>query len=367
MRTLAALLLFSFVGLLAVDLEPGSATRADAVLPTRHASTSVARSKPKPKPNPKPAIVEVAFVRNGRLVRVERVVQKGVAPEEAALRELVQGPTRAERAEGIRTAIRPGVRIRSLRAQGDTWLASFSRSLLSDGTATTIRTRLQQVEATLAPLGLERYVAVSTEGRFVTLLRLGLAPGAPGFTHGEQDYLYSVRGVQLRLWTLGYLDRTEVTGTLDYDTSQSLLAFQAWEKLGRTGTVTGETQLALQRATTPVPTTHRAGRRIEIHRDLGVLLMLDGNRVVRAVHTSTGSFGRTPAGSFHVYRKEIYSWSVPFHVWMPYASYFVGGIAMHEYPDVPAYPASHGCVRLPDGDAKRVYGFVGLGTPVTVV
>jgi hypothetical protein len=168
------------------------------------------------------------------------------------------------------------------------------------------------------------------------------------------------------LWTLGYLDRSEVTGTLDYETSQSLLAFQAWEKLGRTGTVTGETQLALQRASTPVPTTHRAGRRIEIHRDLGVLLMLDGNRVVRVVHTSTGSFGRTPAGSFHVYRKEIYSWSVPFHVWMPYASYFIGGIAMHEYPDVPAYPASHGCVRLPDGDAKRVYGFAELGTPVTV-
>ena len=209
-------------------------------------------------------------------------------------------------------------------------------------------------------------MSVSTEGRFVTLLRLGLTPGAPGFTRGEQDYLYSVRGLQLRLWTLGYLDRSEVTGTLDYETSQSLLSFQAWEKLGRTGTVTGETQLALQRATAPVPTTHRSGRRIEIHRDLGVLLMLDGNRVVRVVHTSTGSFGRTPAGSFHVYRKEIYSWSVPFHVWMPYASYFTGGIAMHEYPDVPAYPASHGCVRLPDGDAKQVYGFVDLGTPVTV-
>ena len=357
MRTLAALFLFSFVGLLAVDLEPGATTRAQAVVTPARAVVRPATEE----------TVEVAFVRGGRLRRVERVVWAGVPPEEYALRELIQGPTKAERARGLRTAIRPGVRLRSIRAQGDTWLASFSRSLLSSGTADTIRTRLQQIEVTLAALGPERYAAVSTEGRLVTVLALGATPGAPRLTRGEQDYLYSVRGVQLRLWSLGYLDRSSVTGALDYETSQALLAFQAWEGLDRTGTVTGQTQVGLQRAGRPVPTTHRPGRHIEIHRDLGVLLMLDGNDVVRAVHTSTGSFGRTPTGFFHVYRKEIYSWSVPFHVWMPYASYFIGGIAMHEYPDVPAYPASHGCVRLPDGDAKLVYGFVDVGTPVNVL
>jgi lipoprotein-anchoring transpeptidase ErfK/SrfK len=39
---------------------------------------------------------------------------------------------------------------------------------------------------------------------------------------------------------------------------------------------------------------------------------------------------------------------------------------MHEYPDVPSYPASHGCVRLPDGEAERVYRFAEVGTPVQV-
>jgi lipoprotein-anchoring transpeptidase ErfK/SrfK len=130
--------------------------------------------------------------------------------------------------------------------------------------------------------------------------------------------------------------------------------------------VTGETQLALFRASAPKPFTHRVGPHVEIHRDLGVLLLVDDNEVLRAIHTSTGSFGRTPAGTFHVYRKETLSWSVPFKVWMPYASYFTGGIAMHEYSYVPAYPASHGCVRLPDGDAQRVYTFAGVGTPVYV-
>jgi lipoprotein-anchoring transpeptidase ErfK/SrfK len=51
---------------------------------------------------------------------------------------------------------------------------------------------------------------------------------------------------------------------------------------------------------------------------------------------------------------------------MPYASYFVGGIAMHEYSYVPSYPASHGCVRLPAGEANRVYAFAEYGMPVYV-
>jgi hypothetical protein len=54
--------------------------------------------------------------------------------------------------------------------------------------------------------------------------------------------------------------------------------------------------------------------------------MTEEGEVVRAVHTSTGSLGRTPAGDFNVYVKSLYSWSVTFHVWMPYAAYFRGGI-----------------------------------------
>ena len=74
----------------------------------------------------------------------------------------------------------------------------------------------------------------------------------------------------------------------------------------------------------------------------------------------------TPAGTFKVFRKELQSWSVPFQVWLPYASYFNNGIAFHEYPDVPAYPASHGCVRVPSPGAPGVYKFAKLGTTVIV-
>jgi lipoprotein-anchoring transpeptidase ErfK/SrfK len=50
---------------------------------------------------------------------------------------------------------------------------------------------------------------------------------------------------------------------------------------------------------------------------------------------------------------------------MPYASYFVGGYALHEGA-VPTYPASHGCVRLPAGDAADVYRFATVTTAVIV-
>ena len=310
--------------------------------------------------------VSIAFLRHGHLVRVERVVPPGLAPEVLALRELVQGPTRQERRTGLRSALPEGVHLQSIRLEDDIWRARFSRALLRPATARTMTRRFAQIEATLRPLGPARYAAIGTEGRLLTTLRVGVWPGLWRPVSGEKGYAYSIRGMQLRLETLGYLDPSSVTGSLDYVTEQALLAFQGWEGLTRTGTVTGGTQLALFRADRAKPFTHRPGRHVEIHRDLGVLLLVNGNEVERTVHTSTGSFGRTPAGMFRVYRKELLSYSVPFHVWMPFASYFVGGIAMHEYSDVPAYPASHGCVRLPDGEANRVYAFVDVGTPVYV-
>ncbi len=354
MRLMLVTLLLAFAGTLAVDLQPSPAPAAFA--PKKAARVVAA-----------PRTVDVGFVRNGKLVRVERVVPRSVAPRMHALRELTQGPTPDERARGLRTAIRPGVRLRSLRPGQGMWAASFSRPLFGPGSQETVRMRLAQITWTLSRLrGPQKYAAISAEGRLATVLRLGVRPGAWRAHKGEKGYLYSVRGVQLRLWQLGYLSRADVNSSLDYATSQSLTTFQGWEGLSRTGTLTGETQVALATADRPRPRSHGSGRRIEIHRDLGALLLIEDWKVVRAVHTSTGAGGATPSGSFRIYRKEMMSWSVPFQVWMPYAAYFVGGIATHQYPHVPEYPASHGCVRLPEGDAARVFRFVGIGTPVDV-
>jgi L,D-transpeptidase catalytic domain/Sporulation and spore germination/Putative peptidoglycan binding domain len=314
-----------------------------------------------------PRTIEVSFLRGGKLVGVERVLPRGARPAKFALRQLLLGPTREERTGGLRSAIHEGARIRSLRSTEDTWLVSFSRSLFRPATARTTWFRLAQIAATLSSLDRQhRYVAVSAEGRLATVLRLHTRVGPWRAEAGEKGYAYSVRGVQLRMFQLGYLSPAQVTGALDYATTQALLAFQGWEGLARTGSVTEQVQVALVRVQRPRP-RYRGGRRhVEIHRDRGVVLLVERGVVERAVHTSTGAGGATPAGSFRVYRQEILSWSVPFQVWMPFASYFVGGIAMHEYSHVPAYAASHGCVRLPAGDARRVFRFAEVGTPVHV-
>ncbi|MBM3665880.1 MAG: L,D-transpeptidase [Actinobacteria bacterium] len=69
----------------------------------------------------------------------------------------------------------------------------------------------------------------------------------------------------------------------------------------------------------------------------------------------------TPAGTYEAFRKELSSRSVPFSTWLPYASYFNSGIAFHEYAQVPPYPASHGCVRVPAPEAPFVYEFAAIG------
>ena len=46
--------------------------------------------------------------------------------------------------------------------------------------------------------------------------------------------------------------------------------------------------------------------------------------------------------------------------------YFVGGYAIHGNPSVPPYPASHGCVRVPNFVIYRLFGSEPYGETVYV-
>ena len=176
-----------------------------------------------------------------------------------------------------------------------------------------------------------------------------------------------MRALQERLAELRYLPERAVDGVEGYRTQQAVIAFQSWRGLERDGIVGPKTQAALDRASPPKPKAEGPARRIEVFREKGVTLLISNDRVKRAIHVSTGGPGNeTPTGSYEVFRKELKSWSVPFQTWLPYASYFNNGIAFHEYPDVPTFPASHGCVRVPAPEAKGVYQFASIGTAVVV-
>jgi len=94
------------------------------------------------------------------------------------------------------------------------------------------------------------------------------------------------------------------------------------------------------------------------------------DRVLIAVSTvSTGSPGRdTPTGAFTIlqknkfHRSNLYS-NAP----MPFMQRLTwDGIALHA-GQLPGYPASHGCIRLPKDFARQLYDLTEMGASVAVI
>jgi hypothetical protein len=97
------------------------------------------------------------------------------------------------------------------------------------------------------------------------------------------------------------------------------------------------------------------------------LLYRDGVPIAAST-ISTGSKGReTPTGVFTILQKEVFHRSGNYDdAPMPYMQRLTSkGVAMHG-GNLPGYPASHGCIRLPKDFAKLLYGVTELGTPVMI-
>ena len=90
--------------------------------------------------------------------------------------------------------------------------------------------------------------------------------------------------------------------------------------------------------------------------------------VIAASTVSTGSKGReTPTGVFTILEKKVVHRSRTYDdAPMPYMQRLTWkGVALHA-GRLPGHPASHGCIRLPAGFAKKLYAVTRLGTPVMI-
>jgi N-acetylmuramoyl-L-alanine amidase len=169
----------------------------------------------------------------------------------------------------------------------------------------------------------------------------------------------SVRALERRLAELAYSLRG-IDGLYSYDTYDAVLAFQKVNGLARTGHVDPYAWRRLQSAHRPFARYPR-GSHIEIDKQRQVLFEVRGGRVIRVVHVSTGATGNTPVGRWRVYRKVVgWDWVL----WYP--MYFLRGFAIHGYPSVPVYPASHGCVRVPMWIAPRLFARNSYGETIFV-
>ncbi len=99
------------------------------------------------------------------------------------------------------------------------------------------------------------------------------------------------------------------------------------------------------------------------------LTVYHGNQNLVSSPISSGKFGHdSPAGVFSILGKRRYHESnIYSNAPMPFMQRLTwSGIALHASDDVPDYPASHGCIRLPSEFAEQLYKFTDLGGHVII-
>lgn len=214
---------------------------------------------------------------------------------------------------------------------------------------------------------------IASPGRYVA--RAVLTPdGAPQVTADSSprrtplptlaegaDGVY-VSLLERRLLALRYR-LTGVNGSFDFRTADAVMAFRKVQGLPRIQTVTPAVWRALAAPKLFVPRVRTPGFHIEIDQTRQVLATVRDGEVQDIIHVSTGK-PSTPTrdGSFRITAK-LAGFS-PKRLWYP--SFFDGERAIHGWTDVPAYAASHGCVRIPYWVTLWMFDLDPIGTQIIV-
>ena len=185
-----------------------------------------------------------------------------------------------------------------------------------------------------------------------------------------------IRQAEQRLADLGYWTGP-IDGVWDGVSRNALVAFQKVQHARATGQLTRAELNALAMAAPPRP-RESGGAHIEVDLARQVLFLVDSEGRVGNVLTISSGSGKTfhekgypethavtPCGHLEVFAKAS-GWKTSPLGQMYNPLYIVGGIAIHGSLDVPAHPASHGCIRVPMFASERLPRMVPKGTPVFV-
>jgi hypothetical protein len=173
----------------------------------------------------------------------------------------------------------------------------------------------------------------------------------------------SVRLLQSELDVLHYA--VPLSGVFDEGTGRALIAFRKLTGLARVPYAGAQVWSRLQHGGGAFRVRYpQDGRHVEANLSKQVLAEIEPGGRVRTIYTMSSGKPSTPTviGHFQVYSKTPGVNSEG----MVDSNYFIRGYAIHGYAEVPAYAASHGCLRVPIPDAPAIYGWVQVGTPVDV-
>lgn len=110
-------------------------------------------------------VVDVFFRMDGKLRVVQRTVQTGYTPVQAAVGALIAGPTTEEEAEGVYSAIPQGVRLNSLVVSSESVTIDFSDDLLSaEVTEVFLEAVYVQASWTLRQFDVDQNVKLTVDG-----------------------------------------------------------------------------------------------------------------------------------------------------------------------------------------------------------
>ncbi len=200
---------------------------------------------------------------------------------------------------------------------------------------------------------------------------------SPGNGLREGDRGPTVLAYEARMKAL-HFDPGPVDGYFDQDTQYAVTAVQKYYGLARTGVIDTGVDFALTHFRYSPAEPNSEPDRVEIDLDRQVLTLFHNWQPELLTTTSTGSgehfcggvdgcqYAITATGHFHFY-DLVHGWQNGKlgAMWNPY--YFNGSDAVHGLDSVPAYPASHGCARIPMHIANYFYTLVHQGESVFVV
>ncbi len=187
----------------------------------------------------------------------------------------------------------------------------------------------------------------------------------PSLSYGSRSAL--IPEFLRRLHDLGYAVPSTTAESFDYDVEESVYAFEKVQGLDRTGVADAAFWSRLDEPRLPQPRYQEPAAHIEVDKARQVLYVVRDGRITLISPVSTAGLpGRyTPEGRFAIYRKVPgYDPSPLGILYKP--MYFTGGYAIHGNPSVPPYPASHGCIRVPNFVIERLYGTEPYGETVYV-
>lgn len=324
-------------------LLPAIPATASAQTPTSTPSAPAATKPAAAKPKAAAPVTGQLVVRLERVGRDRTVLAGDRFRVRGALKPYVAGQRVTVR------FYRDGRKVAARRVTPQRASPAFGRFLVSYSSHRGGRLTVRVSHAATA-----RMATVRSRTQALTVLRPFAAQGSRGA---------AVRWLQRHLAAQHYV--VGAGGRFDGRTARAVVAFRKVMRMHRTASADETVFRALARGAGAFKARYPGdGRHAEGDVSRQVLALIGAGGKVERIYPMSSGKPSTPTvlGRFRVYSKTPGTNSHG----MVFSSYFIRGYAVHGYYSVPAFNASHGCLRVPIPDAVSIYRWLSFGTPVDV-